>query len=92
MTWPPAVHQDVQDAVATLQTTVTDTQQSAINLAVNTIIVPVVYNGTAWPNRPSTTGTSQIVLWIGPGPGPASGGTTDGGSAKYAPGDLFFLS
>lgn len=66
--------------------------QAYTDAATNSMIQPVIYTGTVWPNRPSTTGTNQLVLWIGPGPGPASGGTTTGGTPQYAPGDLFFLS
>jgi len=53
-----------------------------------------VYNSSTsqWPLRPNTSGTNRPVIWVGPNPGPASGGTTAGGSAKYAPGDILLLS
>lgn len=74
------------------RTDVDSTTQAAINSAVNFDAIFQFYTGTAWPNRQNTTGTNRPVVWVGPAPGPASGGTIAGGTAAYAPGDLLFLS
>lgn len=73
-------------------TDVSAASQAYTDSAVDFTPIVQTYTGTAWPNRKNTSGTNRVVLWVGPGPGPASGGTTAGGTAAYAPGDLFMLS
>ena len=74
------------------RTTVDPSVTTAIGAAVNYSGIFQFYTGTAWPNRQNTSGTNRPIIWVGPNPGPASGGTTAGGSAKYAPGDILLLS
>lgn len=72
--------------------TVESAAKAYTDTAVNYSGIFQLYNGTAWPNRQNTTGTNRPVIWVGPAPGPASGGTTAGGTPKYAPGDILMLS
>lgn len=72
------------DAVATAETytdTVTDRMTHTL-----------VYSA-GWPLRPNTTGTNQVVQWVGSNDNPVStDGTTSGGTAAAAPGDLIFYT
>jgi hypothetical protein len=75
-------------------TDVSAASQAYTDAAVDYAPIVLMYDFTnsQWPIRPNTTGTNRRPEWVGPSPGPASGGTTAGGTRAYAPGDLFRLS
>lgn len=82
---------DLQDYVIGLPTT--DDLDTAVQVGVAKTPIVLFYDGSLWPVRPDTSGTNQIILWVGPSATPIpSGGTASGGTRARAPFDLVALS
>jgi hypothetical protein len=71
----------------------TGDMNAAIATATANMVWDLQYDGTNWPVRPNTSGTSQRVYWWGPSATPVpTTGTASGGTRAAAPNDKVFLS
>lgn len=92
--WRPINDRRTDESIqAQIDSSVTDDVTSTVaSLIAGTAIVKT-YTGSAWPTRPDTSATGQVVFWFGPASSAiAYTGTSSGGTAAAAPGDVVFYS
>lgn len=92
--WRPVNDRRSDDSIqAMIDSSVTTDVATAVAAGIAGTAIVKTYTGSAWPVRPDTSATGQVVFWFGPASSPiAYTGTASGGTAAAAPGDVVFYS